>query len=112
MARKGRRSSHEERIQAIQLLAQGYTKAQVANILQVTEVTVYSWQKDYREGGLAALSTKIASGRKSLLSDAQMLELRRWSGLSGARMMRAISSMGAWGRCQVGVNPSGRVAPT
>jgi hypothetical protein len=34
------------------------------------------------------------------------------SGLSGARMMRAISSMGAWGRCQVGVNPSGTVAPT
>lgn len=77
MARKGRRSSHEERIQAIQLLAQGYTKAQVANILQVTEATVYGWQKDYRAGGLAALSTKIASGRKRLLSDAQMLELRR-----------------------------------
>ena len=77
MARKGRRSSHEERIQAIQLLAQGYTKAQVANILQVTEATVYGWQKDYRKGGLAALSTKIASGRKRLLTDAQMLELRR-----------------------------------
>ena len=34
------------------------------------------------------------------------------SGLPGARIMRAISSMGAWGRCQVGVNPSGMVAPT
>ena len=77
MARKGRRSSHEERIQAIQLIAQGYTKREVANILQVTEASVYGWQKAYQEGGLAALSTKIASGRKRLLSDEQMLKLAR-----------------------------------
>lgn len=77
MARKGRRSSHGERIQAIQLIAQGYTKREVANILQVTEASVYGWQKAYQEGGLAALSTKIASGRKRLLSDEQMLKLAR-----------------------------------
>ena len=77
MARKGRRSSHEERIQAIQLIAQGYTKREVANILQVTEASVYGWQKAYQEGGLAALSTKVASGRKRLLSDEQMLKLAR-----------------------------------
>jgi transposase len=75
MARKGRRSSHEERIHAIELIAQGYTKREVADILQVTEASVYGWQKLYQEGGLAALSTKIASGRKSLLSDAQLLKL-------------------------------------
>jgi transposase len=77
MARKGRRSSHEERIQAIQLIAQGYTKREVANILQVTEASVYGWQKAYQKGGLAELSTKIASGRKRLLSDEQMLKLAR-----------------------------------
>jgi transposase len=77
MARKGRRSSHEERIQAIQLLGQGYTKPEVARILQVTESSVYGWQLAYRKGGLAALSTKIASGRKRLLTDKQILELRR-----------------------------------
>jgi transposase len=77
MARKGRRSSHEERIHAIQLLAQGHTRPDVARILGVAESSIYVWQKDYREGGLAALSTKIASGRKSLLSDAQMIELSR-----------------------------------
>jgi transposase len=77
MARKGRRSSHRERIDAIRLLEQGYTKAEVSRILDVAESSVYGWQKTYREGGLAALSTKIASGRKSLLSDKQMLELSR-----------------------------------
>ena len=75
MARKGRRSSKDERIDAVRLLEQGYTKAQVARIFNITESSVYGWQKSYREGGLAALSTKIASGRKRLLTDQQMLEL-------------------------------------
>jgi len=77
MARKGRRSSHEERIQAIQLIEQGYTKREVAHILQVTEASVYAWQKAYQSGGLASLSTKIASGRRRLLSDGQLLKLAR-----------------------------------
>ena len=45
MARKGRRSSKDERIDAIRLLEQGYTKAQVARICNVTESSVYGWQK-------------------------------------------------------------------
>jgi len=55
MSRKGRRSSKDERIDAIRLLEQGYTKVQVARICNVTESSVYGWQKAYREGGLAAL---------------------------------------------------------
>jgi transposase len=78
MARKGRRSTNEERVNAIRLLVQGYTKAEVARILDVTESSVYGWQKSYRVGGLAALSTKIASGRKRLLSDKQLLQLSGW----------------------------------
>lgn len=78
MARKGRRSSNEERVNAIRLLELGYTKEKVARILDVTESSVYGWQKAYREDGLAALSTKIASGRKRLLSDKQLLQLSGW----------------------------------
>jgi len=78
MARKGRRSSNEERIEAIRLLGQGYTKAEVANILNVAESSVYDWQSRFREGGLAALSTKIASGRNRLLTDKQLLQLYKW----------------------------------
>ena len=78
MARKGRRSSNEERLDAIRLLHQGYTRAEVASILQVAESSVYGWQSKFREGGLAALSTKIASGRKRLLTDKQLLQLYKW----------------------------------
>jgi transposase len=78
MARKGRRSSNEERMSAIRMLQQGYTRAEVANILDVAESSVYEWQAKFRVGGLAALSTKIASGRKSLLTDKQLLQLYKW----------------------------------
>ena len=78
MARKGRRSTNEERINAIRLLQQGYTRAEVANILSVAESSVYEWQRKFREGGLAELSTKIASGRKRALTDEQLLMLYKW----------------------------------
>src|SRR5437879_2988026 len=78
MGREGRRSSNEERVNAIRLLEQGYTKEEVARIFNVTESSVYGWQKAYRKDGLAALSTKIASGRKRLLSDKQLLQLSGW----------------------------------
>ena len=78
MARKGRRSSNDERLIAIRLLGQGYTKAEVANILNVAESSVYEWQSKFRKGGLAALSTKIASGREMLLNDGQLLKLHGW----------------------------------
>ncbi len=78
MARKGRRSTNDERVNAIRLLRQGYTKAEVADILGVAESSVYEWQSKFREGGLAALSTKIASGRKRMLTDKQLLQLYTW----------------------------------
>lgn len=98
MARKNRRSSHEERIQAIQLLEQGYTKAEVAGILNVAESSVYGWQALYRKGGLAALSTKIASGRKSLLDDKQMMRLSR---LLRLRPRQLEFDFGLWTRKRV-----------
>jgi len=78
MARKGRRSTNEERVNAIRMLQRGYTRAEVAEILDVAESSVYDWQSKYREGGLAALSTKIAPGRKKLLTDEQLLKLYTW----------------------------------
>ena len=77
MARKNRRSSDAERIQAIQLIERGYGKPEVARILNVAVSSVYAWEQDYKKGGLAALSTKMASGRKPLLSDKQMMRLSK-----------------------------------
>jgi transposase len=75
MARNGRRATDEERIRAVQLMANGKSPELVAEILGVSRASVFDWQKKYRDGGLAALSTKFASGRPTTLSDEQMLKL-------------------------------------
>jgi transposase len=75
MAKKGRRSTNEERIRAVQLIESGRSYVDVAELLDVGESTVLEWMRNYRAGGLAALSTKIASGRPTALTDKQMMEL-------------------------------------
>ena len=75
MAKKGRRATNEERLRAVQLLERGYSADEVADILQVGRSSVFAWQAMYRAGGLAALSTKFASGRPTTLSDQQIVQL-------------------------------------
>ena len=75
MAKKGRRATHEERIRAVQLMESGKSPDEIVEILGVGRSSVFEWQKKYREGGLAALSTKFASGRPTTLSDEQMIRL-------------------------------------
>ncbi len=53
----------------------GKSPDEIAEIMNVGRSTVFEWQRKYREGGLAALSTKFASGRPTTLSDRQMLWL-------------------------------------
>jgi transposase len=76
MAKKGRRATEEERVRAVELMENGKSPELVAEILGVSRSSVFDWQKKYREGGLAALSTKFASGRPTVLSDRQMMRLR------------------------------------
>ena len=76
MAKKGRRATEDERIQAVQLIERGRKIDDVADIMGVSRSAVLEWWEKYRRGGLAELSTKFASGRPTALSDRQMLELR------------------------------------
>jgi transposase len=75
MAKRGRRATNEERIRAVQLIESGVHYSEVARFMDVGESTVLEWMRNYRAGGLAALSTKVASGRPTSLSDRQMMEL-------------------------------------
>jgi transposase len=75
MAKKGRRATNEERVRAVQLMENGYSPDAVADMLGVGRSSVFSWQQKYRKEGLAALSTKFASGRPTTLSDQQMIQL-------------------------------------
>jgi transposase len=75
VAKKGRRATEDERVRAVQLLEAGKSPDVVAEMLDVSRASVFGWQRKYREGGLAALSTKFASGRPTTLSDQQTLRL-------------------------------------
>ena len=72
VARRGRRALEEERIHAVRLMEAGKSPAEIMN---VGRSTVFEWRQKYREGGLAALSTKFASGRPTTLTDQQMMRL-------------------------------------
>jgi transposase len=80
---------------AIRLLQQGYTREEVANILDVAVSSVYGWQSKYRKDGLGALSTKITPGPKRVLTDKQLMQLYRWL-LGGPREVQFDS--GLWTR--------------
>jgi transposase len=75
MAKRGRRATDEERVRAIQLVESGNHPNEVAELMNVGESTVLEWMRKYRQGGLAAVSTKFASGRPTVLTDRQMMEL-------------------------------------
>jgi transposase len=75
MAKKGRRATNEERFTAVQMYENGISAEEVAQILGVSRSSVFDWVDKYQEGGLAAISTKFASGRPTTLDDAEMIRL-------------------------------------
>src|ERR687894_120523 len=72
MAKKGRRATNEERFAAIRMYDNGLTADRIAEILNVARSSVFEWISKYRAGGLAAISTKFASGRPTVLDDSEM----------------------------------------
>ncbi|MBI1759661.1 MAG: IS630 family transposase [Actinobacteria bacterium] len=62
-------------MRAVQLMEQGRSVEEITDILGVSRSSVFDWQRKYRVGGLAALSTKFASGRPTTLSEEQMTQL-------------------------------------
>ena len=61
----------ERRLQAIALLKEGYTQAEVAQKLGVTQGAVSQWKSAHAQGGNQALVAKPAPGAPSRLTDKQ-----------------------------------------
>ena len=75
MALKGRRSTPEERLQAVQLLKEGNEAAVVARMFNVSRAMLFRWQQKYDQGGPVALETKKTPGPASRLSPTQLSKL-------------------------------------
>jgi transposase len=75
MAKKGRRASNEERLMAVQMYERGIPVEQITDIMGVGRSSIFEWITKFQQGGLAAISTKFASGRPTVLDDSEMIRL-------------------------------------
>lgn len=75
MAKKGRRSTYEERLAAVRMLERKIPVDQVAAVVEVDRSTLLEWWRNYRLIGVESLRTKKTRGSEAKLSDAQMREL-------------------------------------
>lgn len=65
-----------QRLRAVELLQQGRSQAETARMLGVSSESVRRWRRRWEHGGAAALRRRIAGGRPSKLTDAQVDQVR------------------------------------
>src|ERR1039457_4714023 len=71
----------------------------IREILGVSRASVFEWIAKYREGGLAAISAKIASGRPTALDDSEMIRLHAM--ISGKDPRTRGFGMALWSRALI-----------
>ena len=96
MAIKGRRSTPEERLRAVQLLKEGNEAALVARMFGVSRAIVFRWQQKYDRGGPIALETKKTLGPSSRLSPTQVSQL--YAMITGCDPRQLQFDFGLWTR--------------
>src|SRR6185503_11494007 len=96
MALKGRRSTPEERLQAVQLLKEGNEAAVVARMFSVSRAMLFRWQQKYDQGGPVALETKKTPGPASRLSPTQLSKL--YAIITGSDPRQLEFDFGLWTR--------------
>lgn len=69
MAKKGRRATEEERIRAVELMANGKSSELVAEFLGVGRSSVFDWQKKYRECGWRHCQRSSPRAKPTVLAD-------------------------------------------
>ena len=64
----GKSKKERIRAEAILLSMRGYKKVKIADILGVTQRSVFGWFKEYKEKGISSLNRAKGQGRKNLLN--------------------------------------------
>lgn len=96
MALKGRRSTSEERLRAVQLLKEGNEAVSVARMFNVSRAMLFRWQQKYDQGGPVALETKKTPGPASRLSPTQLSKL--FAIITGSDPRQLEFDFGLWTR--------------
>lgn len=96
MAKKGRRSSYEERVQMVLAIEAGESPDRVAVVFGVGRQSVFRYWRDYRAMGLEGLRTKKTRGPASKLTDEQ--KRRLCALIVGANPRQLSFDFGLWTR--------------
>lgn len=96
MAKKGRRSTYEERVQIVRAIESGESPDRVAAVFGVGRESVFRYWRDYRAMGLDGLKTKKTRGRPAKLSDEQLRTL--YTLIVGVNPRQLSFDFGLWTR--------------
>ncbi len=70
------KAKYSDRIKVILLLDKGWTYAKISEALFIDEGTIANYRRRYKEGGIEELVTDDYSGRRSKLSNDELIELQ------------------------------------
>ena len=81
LVKKEKNPKLRDRLRGILLLKKNYKHSEVAEILGVTERTLYNWKKRYNQSGYNGLKTNPIPGRNTILDEEDMKKLKELLGM-------------------------------
>jgi len=75
LSKHGKSLQERRRSQALVLSYEGYTKREIASILQVTQRSVFLWLSEFKQRGIESLKAKSGRGRKTKLNSERDKEI-------------------------------------
>lgn len=76
LVKKEQNPKLRDRLRGILLMKKNYTHSEVAEILGVTERTLYNWKRRYNQSGYNGLKTNPIPGRNTILDEEDMEKLK------------------------------------
>lgn len=75
--KNGKTKAFRERCHCLVLSSEGYQVKELAEIFRVSEICVYTWFKRWEAGGIVALRDKQGRGRKAILRDEDLTQIKQ-----------------------------------
>jgi transposase len=97
--RQSRHYQVRQRAHCILLRSQGYSVAQLMDILLVSRKTIYNWFNAWESGGMVGLYNRPGRGRKPTFSAQEQEQIRLWAQESPNQLKQVVAkAQAAWGK--------------
>ena len=75
--KNGKTKAFQERCHCLLLSSEGYQVKELAGIFRVSDISIYTWFKRWEAGGICGLRDKQGRGRKPILRDEDLAQIKR-----------------------------------